>query len=118
MCSQSGASCATEFCDPDMVSRNRKHREIWSYFYEWDVVWWKSQIRQAFLLFLPILTEQQVVKYNQRVKTLKDVVKQWPGGVKMHDVQYMWSCRKVDTYDRKKLNNNQDRDAKMNKRSM
>src|ERR1041384_4014707 len=99
MFSQSGASCATEFCDPDMVSRNRKHTEVLAYFYEWDVVWWwKSQIRQAFLVFLPILTEQQVVMYNQRVKTLKDVVERWPGGVKTHEVEYMWSCRKADKY--------------------
>jgi len=36
--------------------------------------------------------------YNQRVKTLKDVVERWPGGVKTHDVEYMWSCRKADKY--------------------
>src|SRR3954466_15215421 len=36
--------------------------------------------------------------YNQRVNTLKDVVERWPGGVKTHDVEYMWSYRKADKY--------------------
>src|SRR3954470_10772733 len=36
--------------------------------------------------------------YNKWVKTLKDVVERWPGGVKTHDVEYMWSCRKTDKY--------------------
>src|SRR3954464_15600310 len=49
--------------------------------------------------------------------SLKDVVERWPGGVKTHDVEYMWSCRKDGKYGSKKLNNNQDRDAKFNKHS-
>ena len=51
-------------------------------------------------------------------QTLKDVVERWPGGVKTHEVEYMWSCRKADKYGGKKLNSNQNRDAKLNKRSM
>ena len=35
------------------------------------------------------------------VKTLRDMVERWPGGVKTHDVEYMWSCRKADKYGRK-----------------
>ena len=31
-------------------------------------------------------------------QTLKDVVERWPGGVKTHEVEYMWSCRKADKY--------------------
>ena len=32
------------------------------------------------------------------VKTLKDVVERWTGGVKTHDVEYMWGCRTADKY--------------------
>ena len=50
-------------------------------------------------------------------QTLKDVVERWPEGVKTHDVEYICGAVGRLTSMVAKLNSNQNRDAKLNKRS-
>src|SRR3954462_14108056 len=98
MFSQSGASCPTEFCDPDMVSRNRKtHRNMILFLLMGCGV---VEITNP-SSFSCVLTDSYLAAggdVQPTGQTLKDVVERWPGGVKTHEVEYMWSCRKADKY--------------------
>ena len=78
--------------------------------------WWVSQIRQAKLKFLPILTQQQALignRYSQNSQSLDRAITKES---QTHDVD-VCGAGKAYNMVAKRVSNNQFRDAKLNKRS-
>ena len=79
--------------------------------------WWRmSQIRQANLKFLPVLTQQQVVIGNRGSQNSQSVDKAITRESQTHDVD-VCGAGKAYKMVAKVVSNNQFRDAKLNKRS-
>ena len=78
--------------------------------------WWVSQIRQAKLKFLPVLTQQQAVIGNRCSQNSQSLDRAITRESQPHDVD-VCGAGKAYTMVAKRVSNNQFRDAKLNKRS-
>ena len=76
-----------------------------------------SQIRQANLKFLPVLTQQQVVIGNHGSQNSQSLDKAITRESQTHDVDVCGAGKAYNMVAKKKVSNNQFRDAKVNKRS-
>ena len=75
-----------------------------------------SQIRQANLKFLPVLTQQQAVIGNRCSQNSQSLDRAITRESQTHDVDVCGAGKAYNMVAKKRISNNQFRDAKLNKR--